>query len=84
METNIIRIGNSQGLIIPRRMLSKLGINKKVNLEVGEGGLYVYPVTDKSTRQDWEKQYAQAIKMGHEPDNVEQIENEFDKTEWTW
>jgi antitoxin MazE len=84
MEASIIKIGNSQGLIIPKSLLSKLGFNKRVNLEIGDGGLHVFPVKNKETRHNWDKQFAFAIKTGHKPENVEYIENEFDKNEWTW
>jgi len=84
MKTSIIKIGNSKGLIIPKQMLNSLGINKKVNIEIKEGELHIFPVSDKTTRHEWEKQFTHAVKLGHVPDSMEHIENEFDKNEWTW
>lgn len=85
METTIIKIGNSHGLIIPKGILNKLGFNKKANLLVKDGKIQISPIKDKKQpRQSWEKQFIQAIKKEHKPEQVEHLENDFDKNEWTW
>jgi len=84
METTIIKIGNSQGLIIPKQMLNRLGAKKKVDIQIKDGGLFIVPIND-NPRKDWGEAFATAIKV-HEPesDYFEGTENEFDKEEWTW
>ena len=85
MEASIIKIGNSQGLIIPKKILHDLGDSKRFELQVKDGALVVLPCNDKKPRNNWELQFAEAIKKGFKPDsNVDNIENDFDKTEWTW
>ena len=44
METTIVKIGNSKGLIIPKRLLDSLGEGKTVNINVKDGGLLITPV----------------------------------------
>jgi antitoxin MazE len=39
METNIITIGNSKGIIIPSKLLKIAGFKSSVNLEIEEGNL---------------------------------------------
>ena len=42
--------------------------------------------TDKKPRQNWAKQFEDAISAGDKPEGelLEGFENEFDETEWTW
>ena len=85
MEASIIKIGNSHGLIIPKRMLKQLGVNEKLEIEVKDGGLFIVPIHDHP-RKGWAEAFAKAVKAGHqaEGDLFDGIENEFDREEWTW
>jgi antitoxin MazE len=85
METTIIKIGNSQGLIIPKKMLKPFGENTKFDMQLKDGGLFVVPLAEDKSRKNWEKQFAEAIKKGYMPDDEEnEFTNDFDKEEWTW
>jgi antitoxin MazE len=85
METTIVKIGNSQGLIIPKRMLNTLGEGKLVDIQVKDGGLLITPLTENKARINWEQQFHDAIAQGFTPDNETiHVENEFDKEDWTW
>ena len=85
METSIIKIGNSHGVIIPKRMLNHLGVNRKIEIQVRDGGLFIIPVND-NPRKGWAEAFAKADKAAHqaEGDPFNGIENEFDREEWTW
>jgi len=84
METSIIKIGNSQGLIIPKRMLKRLGVRRKVELRIQDDGLLIVPVED-IPRKGWAEAFAKASKKQEpEGDYFEGIENDFDKNEWIW
>ena len=83
METTIVKIGNSKGLIIPQKMLKTLGIQNKVMIETREGGLFIYPIDE--TRIGWAESFKNATsKPEPSKDLFEEIENDFDKEEWTW
>ena len=86
MEASLVKIGNSQGLIIPNRVLKKLGIVKRFNILEKEGNLICIPLHDEKPRQDWEQYFAMAMNDGSLPDKdmFDHIGNEFDNTEWTW
>ena len=86
MEASLVKIGNSQGLIIPKRILKKLGVVKRFNIQEKDGSLLVVPIHEDKPRGDWEKLFAHAIKTGHKPENdyFKDTHNEFDHTEWTW
>jgi len=83
MEVSVIKIGNSKGLIIPQKMLKALGTQNKVMIETREGGLFISPIDE--TRKGWAESFKNATSE-QEPskDLFEEIENDFDKEEWTW
>lgn len=84
MTTNIVKIGNSQGLIIPKKLLNTLGDSKEVEIQATDAGLLITPVCN-TPRANWEKQFYEAIQNGHAPESeTDHIENEFDKEEWKW
>lgn len=84
METTIIKIGNSQGVIIPKRMLARLGTSRKMEIQVKDGGLFIAPIQDKP-RKGWAEAFAKAAKeYKPEEDYFDGVENEFDREEWAW
>ena len=85
MEASIVKIGNSQGLIIPKKILHSLGDSTKFNMQIIDGSLLIAPCSNNSSRKNWEKQFSMAIQNGFTPDeDIDFIENEFDNTDWTW
>jgi antitoxin MazE len=85
METSIVKIGNSQGLIIPKKLLATLGEGRIVDIQIKDNGLLITPLTENKARVNWEKQFYDAISNGFLPENDStDIENDFDKKEWIW
>ncbi len=85
METTIVKIGNSRGLIIPKKLLSTFGEANQVEIQEKDGGLVITPLVENIARSNWEQKFADAIAKGFTPENdVIDIENDFDKKEWTW
>lgn len=85
MHVQIRRIGNSQGIIIPRPLLQQIGAENEINLEVVEGAIVLRAV-ESNPRANWDKLFQEAIANGHEPDNdlFNDTPNDFDETEWQW
>ena len=86
MEVSLVKIGNSQGMIIPKRILKKLGAVKRFNILEKDGSLLFTPVEEHNPRENWEKLFAVAYENGYLPDHdmFENTQNEFDRSEWTW
>ena len=86
MEASLIKIGNSQGLIIPKRLLNKLGSSGKFNIEEKEGCLLFVPIREEKPRENWDKIFslAKINGVGQPEDPCGAISNDFDETEWTW
>ena len=81
----IRRIGNSQGILLPRNILQACGIEEQVEVVV-IGQTILLRSVKKHPRQGWEEQFqiATASDNPPEPDLFEGLKNDFDSTEWTW
>lgn len=85
MIQTIRKIGNSNGVLIPKTMLATCGITDEVEMEV-LGDSIVLRSTKSMPRQGWDEAFKQAIANGDEPegDMFEGMKNTFDDIEWTW
>lgn len=82
MQTSIIKIGNSKGVIIPKSLLADF--SGKVEIKQENGGLFIYPVKEES-RKGWDILFKEATKDNQvEGDLFVGVKNDFDKEEWTW
>ena len=52
MEVSIRKMGNSQGILIPKPILVQLGLEDKVDLQVRDGVIEIRPVR-KNPREGW-------------------------------
>ncbi len=82
MRANIVSIGNSKGIRIPKVLLKQLDFHDQVELEVEEEVLVIKPIKGKP-REGWEK----AFKLMHarEEDKSmidEKIDLEMEGWEW--
>ena len=85
MHLQLRRIGNSQGIILPRPVLQQAGIENEIELEVTDGVITLRPAK-LHPRAGWDEAFAKATEAGHLPDNdlFAGAANEFDQTEWQW
>ncbi len=83
MRAEIIQIGNSKGLRIPKAILEQCEIKDSVDLSVEDHTLIVKPY--KGVRAGWEKSFQLMAEKG---DDVLLDEEEFssvwDEEEWQW
>lgn len=80
-QTKIIKIGNSQGIRIPKALLEQMKARGQVTLRVEDGELIAGLV--KNPRQGWKKAFAQMAAAGEDrlliPDS---IGNDWDEEAW--
>jgi antitoxin MazE len=79
LKTHLIKIGNSQGIRIPKTIIRQCGLKEEVVLEVCDGQLIVRSAEEP--RKNWEKSFKE--NPGEELKAAE-ITNEWDETEWEW
>jgi antitoxin MazE len=83
MRADIIKIGNSQGLRLPKAILEQCGFGRSVQLRVEGNCLIIEPISE--TRAGWDEAFqGMATLMDDASLLNEQAENQFDLDEWTW
>lgn len=84
MRTNLIRIGNSQGIRIPKVLLEQSRLGTEVELEVDEGKIVIHSATH--ARQGWGEKFRLMADNGDDvmidTDSGEQTE--WEKNQWEW
>ena len=82
MRSQIIQIGNSQGIRLPKMLLEESRIAGEVELELHPDGILIRNA--RSARSGWDD----AFKAMAESDDDEIIDDtaptKFDKKEWQW
>ena len=84
MRTNIVRIGNSQGIRIPKALLEQSGLGSTVEVDVQQGHLVIRPA--EGPRVGWDEAFRGMAERGDDDllDRESLHESEWDTTEWEW
>ena len=84
MEAKITKIGNSQGIIIPKAIIEQCNLTDRVNLEVKNNNLIISPRVE-NPRQGWEEAIiAAGVDEDEELLMGDYLEHSWDEEEWTW
>lgn len=78
----ILRIGNSRGIRIPKTILEECKLNGTVTLEVRKGRLVVRPV--KKARAGWAAAFKRMAERRDDKFLDPGLATDWDKTEWKW
>jgi antitoxin MazE len=81
MKTQIVTIGNSQGIRIPKILLEQSKLSGEVELEVRGESIIIMPT--RKPRQNWDETFRQANENDNEIIGSD-VQNKFDKDEWEW
>lgn len=84
MRTKIVRIGNSQGIRIPKPLLEESGLEGEVDLRVEDHSLVISPV--RRAREGWDRDFAAMAERGDDRllDADSPALTSWDETEWEW
>ena len=84
MRASIVRIGNSQGIRIPKVVLEQTHLHGEVDLEVKDEKIIISPL--KKPRQDWDRQFKLMAERGDDKliDSEVMSLTSFDEEEWEW
>ena len=82
MKTKIVRIGNSQGVRIPKPLLREAGLDGNVNLRVEDGAIVIEAA--RKPREGWAE--AAEVAAANQDDTLldAPLATAFDDEEWTW
>ena len=85
MKTKIIRIGNSQGVRIPKPLIEESGLTEEIEMILRDNEIVLRSA--ETTRKDWEASFE---KMAEQRDDVllDQMDiekpSDWDEAEWSW
>jgi antitoxin MazE len=84
MRARVVKIGNSQGIRIPKTILEQTGIMNDVELDVEKDRIVIRPISNP--RQGWENAFKA---MSDNRDDIlmrgdENISHFWDDEEWRW
>ena len=84
VKTRIVRIGNSQGIRIPKPIIEQLGFAEEVELEIFPDQLVVRSV--HAPRFGWDQQFQAMAEAGDDQLLDEDVVSltEWDGVEWEW
>lgn len=84
MKAQIVSIGNSQGIRIPKTLLEQSGLSGEIELELHELGILIKKT--RKPRENWEESFK--LMAENDDDDVSQdglgIQSAFDKDHWRW
>jgi antitoxin MazE len=84
MRARVIKIGNSQGLRIPKPILEQTGIRDDVEIELEKNQIIIRPV--QKARDGWDKAFKRMAKNGDDELIIsdKNISHSWDDEEWQW
>jgi len=86
MKVQIIKIGNSKGIRIPKSTLKDCGFRDEADMQVKDNKLILSPV--KKAREGWEEQFIKLTKNQINPDDdlkeFREFTTEWEENEWEW
>jgi antitoxin MazE len=84
MRAHVVKIGNSQGIRIPKPILDQTGIMDDVELEVEKNQIIIRPILNP--RPGWDGAFQTMAQNGHDTliDGNDTISNFWDEEEWQW
>ena len=84
MRARVVKIGNSQGIRIPKPLLEQIGIMDYVDLEVENKQIIIRPLSNP--RDGWDVAFKSMAGRGDDSiaTDFEKISNSWDEEEWQW
>ena len=84
MRARIVKIGNSQGIRIPKPLLEQTEIMEDVELDVDKDQIIIRPVANP--RDGWDDAFKAMADRGDDMiiDEAENISHSWDDDEWQW
>ncbi len=84
MKTRIVKIGNSQGIRIPKLLLERSNLTEEVELEAQDNQITIRSL--RRPRQDWEEAFRAMAESGDDALLDENLlpQTQWDEAEWQW
>lgn len=80
--TQIVKIGNSRGVRLPKTLIEQMGFTRDVEIIIQRGQLLLRPVVQ--ARFGWEEQFREMANYGDDVLLDEPVATKWDRSEWKW
>jgi antitoxin MazE len=84
IRTKLVKIGNSQGIRLPKTLLEQSGIIGEVGIEVQLDGIMIRPIAPPPVRSGWDHAFAEMAAQGDDRLLDAPTATEWEQTEWEW
>lgn len=82
MKASLVKIGNSQGVRIPKSIIEQCGFTNEVEFEVRNRELVIKPL--RRPRQAWESAFKAMAASGDDALLDSPVNSKWDEEEWEW
>ncbi len=82
MKVELIRVGNSRGIRIPKPLIEQCGLQGAVDLRIENNRLVISPA--RQPREGWEEAFRAAGSAAHDDLLLDLPSSQFDREEWQW
>lgn len=83
MKTVLRKMGNSQGIIIPKALITQFGFSGEIDMQVTEQGIVLSKPKNDSVRQGWALASQDIAQSDENQAAWPEFANENDK-DWEW
>ncbi len=84
MKTNLIQIGNSKGIRIPKSLIEQYQLSGEIELIPSKDGLLI--TASSKPRDGWEEIFKNSAEGQTDAESTawQTFSNKFDNEEWSW
>jgi antitoxin MazE len=82
MRTQLVRIGNSRGIRIPKPLIDECGLRDSIHLQVVNNRLVIS--AENAPRHGWSEAFRKAGAPDKDGMLLDLPANAFDREEWRW
>lgn len=82
IRTQIVKIGNSRGIRIPRVLIEAIGLERDVEISVQSDQLVIRPIS--RPRHNWEERFRAMAERGDDQFLDAPALTQCDRDEWEW
>jgi antitoxin MazE len=82
MRTQLVKIGNSQGIRIPKPLIEEVGLGRDIEISIEKDSLVVRPA--HKPREGWAEAFKAMAEAGEDQLLDPESPTEWDETEWEW
>jgi antitoxin MazE len=82
IRTQLIKIGNSRGIRIPKTLIDQVKLGNEVEIAVQRGELVIRPVS--RPRRGWDEQFRVMAEHGDDQLLDKPVLTKWDRSDWVW